>query len=117
MTKKLVLLACIAALAVGASAQTATSVSKSHWPDAPKSHAVTFQIQPPSLASSADMTLKVGPNAPKFKAGTSASSADMTLKVGATANKSRTTSIVKSADLIQKYGPNALSKGARVGRK
>jgi hypothetical protein len=117
MTKKLVLLACIAALAVGASAQTATSISKIHWTDAPKSHAVTFQIQPPSLASSADMTLKVGPNAPRFKTGTSASSADMTLKVGPTANKSRTTSIVKSADLIQKYGPNALAKGARAGKK
>ena len=44
MTKKLVLLACILALAIGASAQSSTTMFKGPWKNAPKSHAVGSSI-------------------------------------------------------------------------
>ena len=63
MTKKIVLLACIATLAIGASAQSGTTNSnQGPWKTAPKSHAVGSQIKAPG---SFDMTRKVGPTAVK----------------------------------------------------
>jgi hypothetical protein len=63
MTKKIVLLACIATLAIGASAQTGnTNPNKGPWDTAPKSHAVGSQKK---ALSSFDMTRNVGPTAVK----------------------------------------------------
>jgi hypothetical protein len=59
MTKKIVLLACIATLAIGASAQSGSSTV---FKTAPKSHAVGSEKKTPS---SFDMTRKVGPSALK----------------------------------------------------
>jgi len=113
MTKKLVLLACIAALALSASAQTTTSIFKNAF----KSHSVGSQLQTSSIASPTDVTWKFGPNASKSKTVSNANPADVTWKFGTNASKSKTVSNASPADLIQKYGPNALSKGGRLGRK
>ncbi len=63
MKKTIVLLACLATLAIGASAQTGnTDPNKGPWKTAPKSHAVGSQKK---TLSSFDMTRKFGPTAPK----------------------------------------------------
>jgi hypothetical protein len=92
MTKKLVLLACILALAVGASAQSSTTMFKGPWKNAPKSHAVGSSIKAASVASSVGATSQVGPSAPlvgpnahRFSAGSAASPADVTYKIRANA--------------------------------
>ena len=64
MTKKLVLLACIATMTLGASAQTGTSSSRGPWKNAPKSHSVAVQDSA-ATASRDDLTRKVGPNTHK----------------------------------------------------
>jgi hypothetical protein len=93
MTKKLVLLACIVALAVGASAQSSTTMFKGPWKNAPKSHAVGSSIKAGAVASSVGATSPkvgpsaplVGPNAHRFSAGSAASPADVTYKIRANA--------------------------------
>ena len=69
MTKKLVLLAFFAALALNAGAQTSTPVTKAAGANAPKVGPTAPKVgqNAPKLNStvnSADRTLKIGPHAP-----------------------------------------------------
>jgi hypothetical protein len=102
MTKKLVLLACVVALALSAGAQNVTTTSKGPWMNAPKSHAVGGEFK-----AALETASSKGPwmNAPKSHA------------VGGEFNSA---SIASPADLTSKFGPSAPlggSKGGRVGRK
>ena len=102
MTKKLVLLACVVALALSAGAQNVTTSSKGPWMNAPKSHAVGGEF---NKASETAFSNGVWANAPK----------DRSVTKGRNAG-----SIASPADLTSKFGPSAPlggSKGGRVGRK
>ena len=132
MTKKLLVLAFVGAMAFAASAQTLNYIGKNVGRNAPKVGPVAPKI---ATASEGGITTtvgtnapKVGPNAPKFKrfenyaiatgGGLTTTVGVNAPKVGPNAPKLKRLNSVQSLDLTQKYGPHApLTTGSKVGRK
>ncbi len=130
VTKKLVLLAFVAALALNAGAQTETEINKvvgrnarhKIGPIAPK------PVANATTTNSGSLTKWVGPTAPKvWRVSPSAPLGEAVLiqnvgvnapKVGPTAPKVGPKAPIKSADLTQKVGAHApIFSGGRGGRK